>query len=242
MGNVWIQVLRADAKRIFKDPFMLLVTTYLPIMALAMRWLVPMLSEAVKKQVHLPTYYPMIAMILCFILPHVFGLVLGLQMLGEKDENSLIAISVTPFSFRRYFFFQSAIFSGMGMILLIFSFFAMGLVSIPLWKLLLLTPVFGLNAPLGTLVLASVARNQVEGFAVMKGSGFLFLAPMLSFFVPQHWDLLLGIFPYFWPIKGVYLAVSGGSTLYFLATLAIGIVMQIVLIKFLYDRFVRTVY
>lgn len=242
MQSVWFQLFRADAKRIFRDPFMLLVTTYLPLIAVAFRWLIPMLADTVEKQVHLPTYYPLIVGIFSLILPHVFGLVLGLQLLGEKDENSLAAIAVTPFSFRRYFFFRATLFGFVSVVLLLFSHEALGLVSVPLWKLCLIALVFSLNAPLSALLLASLAKNQVEGFAVMKGSGVIFMGPLCSFFLPEYWDLLLGFIPHYWPIKGYFLAVNGGSLAFFFATIVLGVVTQLLVLHFMYKRFVQNIH
>ena len=39
---------------------------------------------------------------------------------------------------------------------------------------------------------------RVEAFAVAKGSGILFTGPLVSFFIPRHWDLLVGILPTYW--------------------------------------------
>jgi fluoroquinolone transport system permease protein len=81
-------------------------------------------------------------------------------------------------------------------------------------------------------VIAILARNQVQGFAVLKGSGFLYSVPALSFFVPQHWDLCFGVIPFYWPIKAYYIAVSGGSPAFFWTAVTLAIVTQVIALSF----------
>ena len=51
----------------------------------------------------------------------------------------------------------------------------------------------------------------------MKGSGFLLLGPLAAFFIPRHWDLLLGILPTYWPIKAYFAAIEGPPALFWTA-------------------------
>ena len=51
------------------------------------------------------------------------------------------------------------------------------------------------------LLLASFAVNKVQGFALMKATGILWLPPLLAWFVGLPWQLLFGIFPTYWPVK-----------------------------------------
>jgi len=242
MENVWVTVFRADAKRIFRDRFLLLVVTYLPLMALAFRWAIPALTRAVQDKVDISPYYPLICAILVLVLPFIMGCVLGLQLLEEKDENTLSAVAVTPFSSRRYFFFRVVTYAAVGTVMLVVSHQAMAIVtSISLLQLCVVAASLSLNTALSAFIIAILARNQVQGFAVLKGSGGLYTIPALSFFVPQHWDLFFGVIPFYWPIKAYYIAASGGAHAFFWTAVALAIVTQTVALSFLYRIFKRRI-
>lgn len=99
-----------------------------------------------------------------------------------------------------------------------------------------------LQSPLFALFIASVANNQVEGFAIMKGAGFLVLLPIGMFFVPGYWHLFCGILPSYWPIMAYYTAVQeGGSEPFFWVSIAVGFVYQLGVIQYLYGRFERNI-
>jgi fluoroquinolone transport system permease protein len=238
MGSVWLDVLRADAKRVFRDRFLLLIVTYLPLMALAFRWAIPALAEKLQGRVDISLYYPVLCATIVLILPYIMGCVLGLQLLEEKDEGSLNAVAVTRFSFRRYFFFRVGIYAAIGALMLVVSHQAMGIVrSISLFQLVIVAVAFAFNTSLSAFIISILAKNQVQGFAVLKGSGALFIGPVLSFFVPQHWDLLFGVIPFYWPIKAYYVAVAGGSNAVFWGAIVMAIVTQLVALSFLYRLF-----
>ncbi|MCG8417482.1 MAG: hypothetical protein MJE77_06005 [Proteobacteria bacterium] len=242
MENVWANVFRADVKRVARDRFLLLIVTYLPLMALAFRWAIPALTEAVHDRFDISPYYPLICVILVLILPFIMGCVLGLQLLEEKDERSLSAVAVTPFSFHRYFFYRAATYAFIGTVMLVVSHEAMGIVrTISLLQLCVVATSFSLNTALSAFIVSILAKNQVQGFAVLKGSGVLFSMPALSFFVPQNWDLLFGMIPFYWPIKAYYIAASGGSLVFFCAAIALAIVTQLVALWFLYRIFRRRI-
>ena len=242
MENIWLNVMRADAKRITRDWFLLLIFTYLPLLALAMRWAIPALAESVSESVDLIPYYPPLAAMLVLIIPYVMGCVLGLQMLEEKDEKSISALAVTTFSFRRYFISRVTMYATAGTIMLVAGHLAMGLVqSISLFHLCLVALALSLNTAMSAPVIAILAKNQVQGFAVLKISGIPFFLAVMSFFVPENWDLLFGVIPLYWPIKAYYIAVSGGPDWAFFGAVAVAVILQVVVIRVLYRIFVRSV-
>ncbi|MCB9643736.1 MAG: hypothetical protein H6728_11745 [Myxococcales bacterium] len=242
MLQVWLDVSRAEFKRIVRNSFMVLIVVYLPIMSYVMRWALPKLNEAAKSYFTLSTYYPMIACILTMILPFMMGIVMGLQLLEEKDEDTLSAVMVTPFSFPRYFFFRVIFYMTLGVVLLIFSHQIIGIVKLPFWAVLVVGICMLPHTMIGALVVGLIAENQVQGFAVMKGSGLLFSGPVLSFLIPQHWDLLIGIIPLFWPVKAYFLAATVGIGGFFWLAIALGVVLQCATAVVLYRLFIRKMF
>jgi len=241
MESAWVSVLRADAKRILRDRFLLLIVTYLPLMALAFRWAIPWLAEQVQDRVDITPYYPVLCVVLVLILPYAMGLVLGLQLLEEKDERSLAAVAVTPFSIGRYFWFRVWTYAVVGAVMLVVSHEAMGLVRISLGQLAVIAASSTISTGASAVIVAVLAKNQVQGFAVLKGSGLPFIAPALSFFVPRQWDLFFGVIPLYWPIKAYYVAVEGGSSPLFWVAIAGAIVTQLIALVVLYRSFKRRI-
>ena len=82
------------------------------------------------------------------------------------------------------------------------------------------------------------AGNQVEAFAVAKGSGLLFTGPLAAFFIPRQWDLLLGILPTYWPVKAYFTAIEGPPELFWVAV-ALSVVYPSACAVFLYRLFRR---
>ncbi|MCL5108576.1 MAG: hypothetical protein M1401_06890 [Chloroflexi bacterium] len=59
------------------------------------------------------------------------------------------------------------------------------------------------------LYLVAFAANKVEGFAQMQiiaSSGVVLFA---AWFLPQPWDLLVGLYPPYWAVRAYWLAVAG---------------------------------
>jgi len=241
MSGAWGSVLRADAKRIMRDRFLLLIVTYLPLMALAFRWLVPALAERVQDRVDITPFYPVLCVVLVLILPYAMGLVLGLQLLEEKDERSLAAVAVTPFAIDRYFWFRVGAYAVVGALMLVVSHEAMGLVRISLGQLAAIAAASTLSTGASAVIVAVLAKNQVQGFAVLKGSGLPFVMPALSYFVPRHWDLLFGVIPLYWPIKAYYIAVAGESSALFWGAIGGAVITQLIALVALYRVFKRRI-
>jgi len=239
VSGAWSSVLQADAKRIVRDRFLLLIVTYLPLMALAFRWLVPWVAERVGDRVDIAPTYPVLCVVLVLILPYAMGLVLGLQLLEEKDERSLAAVAVTPFAIDRYFWFRVGTYAVVGAVMLVVSHEAMGLVRISPGQLTVIAAASTLSTGASAVLVAVLAKNQVQGFAVLKGAGVPFILPALSYFMPRHWDLLFGVIPLYWPIKAYYVAVQGGASTLFWWAIAVAVITQIIALVALYRGFKR---
>jgi fluoroquinolone transport system permease protein len=110
-------------------------------------------------------------------------------LLDEKDAGTLLAIRVTPFSASRYLRYRM-------IVPVVGSLIATPVITVmmdlfrPAWlDLLLLSLAGALLAPLIALLLALVATNKVQGFALAKGMGVLVIAPVAFW---SRADLLAG--------------------------------------------------
>jgi fluoroquinolone transport system permease protein len=202
-------VLRADTTRITRDPFLLFMIGYPWLLVLLLREVLPWLNARLADRVTLSDYYPIAACLVALLVPNAMGIVLGFQLVEEKDEGSLVAVAVTPLSLDQYFLYRTTVYALVSLPLVVVLHELLGAVRLAPGELALVALVSLPVVPLMALVIAGYAGNQVEAFAVAKGSGFLFTGPLASFFIPRPWDAVVGILPTYWPIKAYFAAAEG---------------------------------
>ena len=217
---------------------------YFPIfMALLMRWGVPPLTAYLMEQYafDLAAYYPvLLAYFFVGMCPMMFGVVIGFLLLDEKDDRTLTALQVTPLPLNGYILYRVAV-----PILLTFG---LMFVIFPLanltpfdWRVILLSAIAAAPmAPMIALFLASIAQNKIQGFALMKLSGVIFVAPALAYFTTSGWELAFGIVPTYWPMK-VYWLLSAGATNVWLYVV-VAVVYQLLVTALFARRFYKVLH
>lgn len=182
----------------------------------------------------------------------IMGVLLGFSLLENKDENTIMNIQATPIALSGYTLFKTiyvyvlAIFSNLIMVggLKLFAsdkyvveygdMTIRLLDAIGIWDIVAFSVVSSLIVPTVALLLASIAKNKVEGFAFMKSSALFILIPMLSLLsaFQDGKQYILGILPNFWTIKPLLneaLSLSHGSDLSFYVYLLIGALYSLAL-------------
>jgi len=206
---------RGDVINIRRDSLMQFLLVYPLLLGLLMRWLIPWVTAGLVDTFDLTPYYLFIASFFgLIIMPDLAGSLIGLLLLDERDENTLTALLVTPMPITTYVLYRAiapTLISLVGILVLVPL---IGIEVPPMGALVVVALSASLGAPIFTLLLASLAKNKVEGVAVMKGMGVLLLAPMIAWFVPEPWQWLLGVFPTFWSAKAYWLAATGESYLW----------------------------
>ncbi len=240
--SLWLTVVRYDAKRIIRDPILLYSVISPFIYGLIIRWGLPEVTEIFRAQFDLTRYYPLIIVIFVVLPAISYGVAMALQILNEKVETSLLAVAVTPFSLRRYFILRIFMYTIVSIPVIVLVHMQIGIIELSALKLWAVAIVASLQVPLIALVIAGFAKNQVEGFAVMEGSGFLVMLPAAMFFVQDYWHLFCGIVPAYWPIIAYFTAVkAGGSEMFFWIAVIVGLIFQTAAVRYLYYRFERNV-
>ena len=88
------------------------------------------------------------------------------------------------------------------------------------------------------VLINNIAKNKVEGFAVVKGSGIMLMLPLVAFYIPQKYSLLAGIVPGYWPAMAIgRLADPSFGIMPYWAYSLIGFAYILVLIRLMYKRF-----
>lgn len=226
-----------DFKSIHRDPMLRWLVFYPVAMGLLVRWGTPWVTGwlMARFQLDLRPYYVLLCSFLAFVMPMLAGAIIGFVMLDQRDDRSLTSILVTPLPLRTYLFCRL-------LIPLLFSFAVSvlivelsGLCRIPLWGAVLAALASAAMGPVFCLFFAAFAANKVQGFALMKASGILFVPPVVAWFVPSNWQWLFGLIPLYWPAK-VFWMIADGSAWFWIPLLA-GALYQVVLIIWFMRRF-----
>ena len=240
-----IQALTAtDIRNIRRDSLMKFLLIYPWILGLAMRFLIPFVTDGLAATFDLRPYYLLLASFFgVVIVPPLAGFVVGFLLLDERDDGTLSALQVTPLPMNLYMLYRIAL----PLLLSIASAYIvlplMNLVSVPYLQLLPIVLLAAVEGPIFALVLASLASNKVQGLAVMKGMGIFFIAPTIAWFIGEPWQWIVGLIPTYWPVKAfwVLMGVESGVSTSIWPFLAIGLVVHLLYLIPLMQYFNRVI-
>jgi fluoroquinolone transport system permease protein len=228
-----------DLRSIQRDSLMLYIVLVPLVIIPLVRLLIPGLTAWLldSASFHLVPYYPLILSIFIVIqFPVLFGLVFGLLILDERDDNTLMALQVTPVSMDGYLLYRIGMACAFSVLYVLLLAPLSGLMDIALLPMLVpVALVASLLAPLVLMVLVVFASNKLEGLALMKGLGILFLGPIAAFFIESNLQLLLGILPTYWVAKAFWMVSAGenGAGWYML----VGTAYYVLLLAWMGQRF-----
>ncbi|MGG3281065.1 hypothetical protein [Paenibacillus solani] len=172
---------------------------------------------------NLEEYRVFSASFLMIIPPLLIGMLVGLLMLDERDENVIAYYSVTPFMRRGYLVYRLALPTMLSTVLSLLYLCFSGLLFFRMEYLIVLL-LLALEAPLFALLLAAFAKNKVEGLALSKIGGLLIIGPVVAYFIPNAWGYLGAGVPTYWPAKVLHLYIQNEPLLanvYFMIGLVI---------------------
>lgn len=232
-------MLKGDLKNISRDYMLLFILISPAIIAVVFKFLIPFSGNilAAKLGFKLSEHYTFIMAFVIMLVPMMFGMMIGFLVLEERDENILNYLFVTPLSKAEYVLYRTGAAIVMGAAFNTFILYFLDIVEVKLlWSLpvLLLST---LNAILLVMIIIVFAENKVEGFAVAKGSGILFIAPLLGYLLESRWRYLAGVLPPYW-ISESFISIYTGQERYFLY-LAAGLIVYSCWIYFLSRAFTK---
>ena len=238
-----IKALRAlgpiDAKNIWRDSLLSLMIFTPVLIGVVLRWLVPWISTLLRQELgfDLPPYYPLLMSLIVISMPIYFGFVIGFLLLDHRDDQTLMALQVTPLTLKGYLIYRISVPMLISIIATMIVHPVGGLVSMPPFNVLLTAIASAPLAPSFALFLAAFADNKVKGFALAKGSGVIFVPAVLAYFVTSNWQLAFGVFPTYWMIKLYWVLHNGEAHAWFYFLVAL--VYQAVMLLVLMHRFNR---
>jgi len=229
----------ADWRRAGRDPFTVFMLIYVVVLAAVGRWVLPWAMSALSSYLDLTPYRVLIVSFLAVQAgPLILGSALGLMLLDERDEGSLLALRVTPISMARYALYRGAVPMLLSMFACAVTVLLTDLPTPSTLSLLSVSALAAVEAPLLALFLATFARNKVEGLALMKGMSVLMFAPVAAWFLDGPWHWLPGVIPTLWPAEAFWRIIDGRPYAWVVAA---GFVVHLPLLWWMARRFQRKV-
>lgn len=231
-----------DARNVARDSMLRWIAVLTPAFGLLFRFAVPPMAATLERRLafDLVPYYPLLMSFLPLVAAGMMGTVVGFLLLDQRDDQTLTALLVTPLSLGDYLRYRL---SGVLVISAL-----LGAVAVPLAGLTATTPLqvavcAVVAAPLGpiyALFLGAFAANKVQGFALVKGVGVVFVPCVAAYFVTGPWQNAIGLVPHYWPLKVFWLFDRGAVGPALVHALA-GLAWQGLLLTLLVRRFAHVV-
>ena len=143
------------------------------------------------------------AILMTVIAGFLFGAMSGFSLLDDRDDQVLESIQISPVPVQWYIWFKIcfayilAIFAG------VFMIWATEAIDLGVADILLVTSLSALQVPIIAFIINAYAKNKVEGFVTMKGTGFLIIFPAAAFFFLDAKEWLFSFAPAHWVAKAV---------------------------------------
>ncbi len=201
-----------DAKSVRRDSLLRWMVIFPVLIALLMRWGTPALAAWLMEQYQfdLVPYYPLLMSWVLLATPMIYGAVIGFLLLDQRDDQTLMALQVTPLTLTGYLWYRLTAPILLSVVMSIIVLPLAGLVEMRFILLLLAALGAAPLAPGYALFLAAFAENKVQGFALMKAAGVFSWPPMIAYFVQSGWQLVIGLVPTYWPAK-LYWELEAGT-------------------------------
>ncbi|HPT36463.1 MAG TPA: hypothetical protein PK309_08050 [Bacillota bacterium] len=258
--NKYLPLLKYEANTIIRDPVNLYMLLFPVIILFLSSFLFPMLLEAIDPMQEARLKMTMLLVLVVILVFGTFFLaaMATFLLVEQKDECTLNTIAVTPVGTSGYLKFKMtylylASVAGIIVVLLGTKLLAgdkytiLGtrvLDNIGMPHIVSFAVVSGLFTPALGLTQAAFAKNKVEAFAFVKGTGIVALVPALMILETFQGGLqyVLGIFPNFWAVKGMLLElmpVQNQANLSYPLYLLIGGAYNVILIVVAYRLFFK---
>ncbi|HNP71896.1 MAG TPA: hypothetical protein PKK15_12325 [Kouleothrix sp.] len=229
-----------DARTIGRDALLRWVLALPLLIILPMRLVLPAVLARIGAALGadlLPLYTPIASAALLLLTPVLYGMIIGFLLLDQRDDQTLVALQVTPLPAARYLAYRLATPTVASAAAALVALPLAGLANPRPEALPLAALAAAPLAPLTALALACFAANKVQGLALMKAGSVLLMAPLGGLFVGAGWRHMLGVLPTYWP-AAIYWAFAAGDPQAWLFV-ALALAYQAALVWLLARRFAQ---
>lgn len=235
----WMGMVVADLRNWSRDPMLWIAAIGPLALAVVIRFGAPIVSALAAPVFALEPFYPEIAGSLALFGPAIYGFVVGMFLLEDREQGVLTAYRVSPLSPRRYLLYRGISAYALSLVATLPALVVVGLVSIPPAVLVGTVAVGALGGPTIALVFGTLASNTIEGIALSKLINLVVLAPVVVVaVVPEPIQFFAAILPTFWPIKALIAGVARdpGWLLYLMGGLGSHLLALFVLVQWFEKR------
>lgn len=227
-----------DARNVSRDAMLRWVVILTPAFGLLFRYALPPIVGAIYRRFafDLTTYYPLIMSFLPLIAAGMIGTVVGFLLLDQRDDQTMAALLVTPLSLGDYLRYRFTMLLLVCVALSCVTVAVAGLTETTPLQVVVTSIVAAPLAPIYALFLGSFAGNKVQGFALAKAIGIVFVPCVVAYLVTGPWQTAFGVIPHYWSMKVFWLFDSGAESAA-LVHAAIGLAWQGAVLVLLARRF-----
>lgn len=241
MRNIFVLSMN-DLRNIRRDPILFLIIIGPILLTFLFRYSLPIVDKLLYQQFEfrLLQYNDLIMGFVMLLVPFLVGILVGLIIMDEKDENLLIYYAVTPLTKQGYLLYRLSIPFILSFLLSIVMWVLNGYIELNMLKLLPLAMLTALQAPVFALAMSVFATNKVEGLAFAKASGVILCIPFFVYFLSSSWAMIGLVFPTFWVSYAFFYSFE--STTMYIFFLIGGLIIHILYIQFLLKKFNKRVF
>lgn len=225
----------SEWKKMLRDPLLKFMVFYPILFGIIGRYLLPVIAENTGFSIE--HFADLIVVLLVLLVPHVYGAVIGFSILDDRDDHILTSIDVTPLGIHQFLSFRMAVVFVLTFIATTYVIWFSNIVDLRLVNILAIAFLVSFTAPMTGLFINALAKNKIEGFAVMKGTGMIIVFPIVALYFFDIKELLFSFAPGFWPAKAISSLIRGEEILlltyyqYYFIGLAYIILLNLVVYK-----------
>lgn len=207
----WTALVVTDLRNWVRDPLLAVAAVGPLALAVVVRLGWPLIVPLAAPALDLAPYRPVVAGAMTAFGPEIYGFVVGMFLLEDREQGVLTAFRTSPLSTRGYLVYRGA------------TAYLLSLAA-TLPALVVLAPrapptllvgaaaVGALGGPLVALAFGVFAANTIEGLALSKLVNLAVLVPALAVaVVPEPAQFLAGVLPAYWPVKAFAAGAAGGD-------------------------------
>lgn len=197
----------SEWKKWLRDPLLKFMVFYPILFGVVGRYVLPLIAENTGFSIEY--FADLIIVILVLLVPHVYGALVGFSILDDRDDHILTSIHVTPLGIHQFLSFRMAVVLVLSFIATTYVIWFSNIGDLSLGNILAIAFLVSLAAPMTGLFINALAKNKIEGFAVMKGAGMIIIFPIVSLFFLDSKELFFSFAPGFWPAKAISSLIRG---------------------------------
>lgn len=235
---MYINFLKSEIKKWMGDSMMGFMIGYPIIFALLGRYFLPWLSK--RNGFDFTPFNDLILVIIVLLVPIAYGALIGFSILEDRDDNVITNIRVTPLSINHFLGFRLAAIYVLCVLATVFVMWFSDIGDLDIKNIIAISLLASLEAPISGLFINGLAKNKIEGFAVMKAGGSIIIFPIVGLFFNNIKELFFSFAPGFWTAKSISSLIRGdGLYLSYNQYYFIGLAYMIILNIFAYKVFIN---